>query len=86
MLELSYITAPRIDGFQVANGQFSLRFSAEPPYDYVVEFRNSLSSGNWAALTNFTAKIAAFEATASDSLSASPQRFYRVTKTPCGCK
>ena len=86
MLAVSYIPPPRIDGFQLANGQFSLRFSAEPPYDYVVEFRDSLSSGNWAALTNFTAKVAAFEATASDSLSASPQRFYRVTKTPCGCK
>ncbi len=86
MLEVSYIPPPRIDGFQVANGQFSLRFSAEPPYDYVVEFRDSLSGGNWLALTNFTAKIAAFEATASDSLSASPHRFYRVTKTPCGCK
>ena len=86
MLEVSYIPPPRIDGFQLANGQFSLRFSAEPPYDYVVEFRDSLSSGNWAALTNFTAKVADFEATASDSLSASPQRFYRVTKTPCRCK
>ena len=86
MLAVSYIPPPRIAGFQLANGQFSLRFNAEPLYDYVVEFRDSLSSGNWAALTNFTAKVAAFEATASDSLSASPQRFYRVTKTPCGCK
>jgi hypothetical protein len=86
MLEVTYIPPPRIDGFQVANGQFSLRFGAQPPYDYVVEFRDSLEGGNWLALTNFTAKIAAFEATASDSMSASPHRFYRVTKTPCSCK
>jgi hypothetical protein len=85
-LEVSYITPPRIDGFQVTNGEFTLYFAVETGYSYVVEFRDSLSAGNWIFLTSFHSDRGNFEATASDSLSASPHRFYRLTKADCGCR
>ena len=45
---------------------------------YTVEFRTSLTSGNWAPLTTFTQSDAGNERTVTDTAGGGAQKFYRV--------
>jgi hypothetical protein len=85
-LEIEYtLEAPlRIAGAQQESGEFRLSFLAEAGFTYTVEYRDSVASGNWSALTNVTAKMVNIDAVAIDSLAAS-QRFYRLSRVPCNC-
>jgi hypothetical protein len=54
-------------------------------FTYTVESRNSLASGSWGVLTNFTETISTHDALISDSATGL-SRFYRVLKAPCNCQ
>jgi hypothetical protein len=60
-------------------------FTGEPPYDYFVEYTQSLPAQSWLSLTNFRAKIGTIQALVSDPVTHSA-RFYRIRKEPCLCR
>jgi hypothetical protein len=81
-LEIQYTVppadpVPRITSAAKTNNQFEVRFTVPSSYCYEVQFRDSLTSGSWARLTNICASAADVAAVATNSLAA-PQRFYRL--------
>ena len=64
----------------------TFHFTVEAGYDYTVEYTDTLPSTNWLVLTNVGAKIVTFEAAVTNSLQASPSRFYRLQRVPCNCR
>ena len=77
---------PRIEGVERQGGLLQFHFSGEAPYDYFVEYSESLAAQNWQSLTNFQAKLTTIMATVTDPLSNSAGRFYRIRKQPCFCR
>ena len=82
-LEVDYTPppTPRIASVSLKDGTFSLRFTTEPSYCYAVQYRNSVSAGPWSTLTNFCAGLVAAEVLATDPISESSKRFYRLSLT-----
>jgi hypothetical protein len=81
-LEIQYTVRPsdpmpRITSAAKTNNQFELRFAVPSTYCYEVQFRDSLTSGAWAPLTNVCASVGDLSAIAADP-AAAPQRFYRL--------
>jgi hypothetical protein len=78
-LQIEYTSdpVPRIASAGPARSDFELRFTVPSTYCYEVEYRDSLVTGSWSALTNFCAPVGDLEVIAKDSL-AHPQRFYRL--------
>lgn len=76
---------PVIEDVQREGDLLRFRFTGEPPYDYFVEFTDSLPSTGWLSLTNFRAKLATIEAVVTDPLTNRPARFYRIRKEDCFC-
>ena len=68
---------PQLASATPTNGLIELRFTVPSTYCYEVEFRNSLTSGSWSALTNICAPTGDIPAVATDSR-AGLQRFYRL--------
>ena len=68
---------PRFASVVATNASFELRFTVPSTYCYEVQYRESLVTTNWSALTNVCAPVMDVQAVATDSLS-SPQRFYRL--------
>jgi len=77
---------PRIEAVERQGTNFRFHFSGEPPYDYFVEYADSLGKPNWLALTNFRAKLATIQAVVTDPMTNSAARFYRVRREPCFCR
>jgi len=84
-LEIEYAPPFRIENVALAAGNIRFSFAVEPLFTYTVESRNSLASGNWNTLTNFTETVTPHQAMISDSANGS-SRFYRVLKAPCNCQ
>jgi hypothetical protein len=78
------IAQPVIEGLVLEGGQVRFHFTCEPPYDYVVEFRDATSS-DWYSLTSFRAKVQTIEAVVTDSITNDPIRTYRIRKQECQC-
>jgi hypothetical protein len=74
-----------IEGLERDGELLRFRFTGEPPYDYFVEFTESLPATTWLSLTNYRAKIQTIEAVVTDSLTNQPARFYRIRKQDCQC-
>jgi hypothetical protein len=77
---------PSIEAVERQGSVFRFHFTGEPPYDYFVEYTDSLPAHNWLSLTNFRAKIATIQALVTDPLTNSAARFYRIRKQPCLCR
>ena len=77
---------PRIGGWERQGSTFRFQFSGEPPYDYFVEYTDSLPRRNWLSLTNFRAKLQSIQAVVTDPIDNGRARFYRVRKEPCLCR
>jgi hypothetical protein len=60
-----------------AAGQFLISFPSVASQSYTVEYKTNVTDTNWTELTNFIAGDT--NATATDSVSSSPQKYYRVT-------
>jgi hypothetical protein len=85
VVAISLPAAPIIEGVERDGTLMRFRFTGEPPYDYFVEFSESLPATNWLSLTNYRAKIQPIEAVVTDPLSNGPARFYRIRKQDCQC-
>jgi hypothetical protein len=69
---------PRIDRVQLSGNELTLSFTAQAGQDYVMEFRDSLSTFQvWSTLTNFAARPASTNLDATDRITGA-QRFYRL--------
>jgi len=69
---------PQIDPVQLSDNRLILSFTAQAEQDYVVEFRESLSTLDaWSTLTNFAAWPASTNLVVSDPIT-NGQRFYRL--------
>ena len=77
--------APVIEGLERDGPLLRFRFTGEPPYDYFIEFSESLPATQWLSLTNYRAKLQTIEAVVTDSLTNWPARFYRIRKQDCQC-
>jgi len=73
---------------QVERDADSLRFhfTGEPPYDYTVEYIDSLLKTNWMTLTTYRAKIQTIDVVVTNSFTNVSSRFFRVRKEPCNCR
>jgi hypothetical protein len=77
---------PHIEGLERQGATIRFRFSGEPPYDYFVEYSQSVPAQNWLSLTNFRAKIGTIQALVTDEVTNSATRFYRIRRQPCLCR
>jgi hypothetical protein len=85
-LVIEYIPPPTIaePGLQATNCTF--HFNVEAGYDYAVEFTGAFPATNWLVLTNFSGKLAGFEASVTNSVFESPSRLFRLSRVPCNCR
>ena len=70
----------RIDQVNVAGNQLNLLFAAQAGQSYVVEFRASLTSGDWQTLTNISAQLITTNVIIADLIS-DVSKLYRI-RTP----
>ena len=78
-LNIDFIPPPQILSVARQSNQFTLTFSGEAGQTYFVEYRNSITNGNWLLLTNVGTLSAATNVIVADLLPLSnPNRFYRV--------
>lgn len=75
-LVVEYIPVPKIYRTELSGGQFKLYYVAQAGLASVVQYRNSLSTGNWITLTNVPATVVTQTNVISTTLP--PPRFYRV--------
>jgi hypothetical protein len=76
-LELHYLVPPRIDSIQHYGGQCNLSFLAWAGQGYVVEYRDSFTTGNWQPLARVSPFAQDTHILVVDTTRA-PQRFYRL--------
>ena len=72
---------PRLDRINLAGSNVTLNFTVQATYELALEFSNSLVAASWTTLTNVSAKVAPLNVTVTDSISGSPQKFYRLKVT-----
>jgi len=75
-----------IDQVEHDGDSFRFHFSGEPPYDYTVEYSDSLAKTNWTPLTTYRAKLQTIDITVTNSFTKVLGRFFRVLKQPCNCR
>src|SRR6185369_616307 len=72
-----------IKGLERQGSSFEIHFTAEPPYQYTVEYTESLGATNWSALRTVQALSQTFEAVVTDSVPDAGTRFYRIHRELC---
>jgi hypothetical protein len=77
---------PSIDRVELDTESIQFHFSGEPPYDYTVEYSDSLVTTNWSALATYRAKLQTIEVTVTNEFSGVGSRFFRLRKDPCYCR
>jgi hypothetical protein len=75
------VMPPVFKGVTVANGIISITWGAEPGLLYQLEYTTNLAQGNWTAL-NGALSTTNSTLTATDTISASMNKFYRLLVEP----
>jgi len=76
-LQLAYLIPPHVESAEFSGAYFVLRFRAEADHTYIVEYRDTLDSGDWETL----ASLGFFSATTQGLFldpATHPARFYRL--------
>jgi hypothetical protein len=76
-LAINYLIAPQIQQIQKIGSQVSLQFLARADQNYEIQFRNSLSDGDWQFLTGAGPFLQDTQVEVVD-VPPTPQRFYQV--------
>jgi hypothetical protein len=76
---------PVIDRIKRDDNSMSFHFMGEPPYDYAVEYTESLTAPKWEMLFVFRAQLTTIDVVVWDVFTGGPTRFYRLRKEPCLC-
>jgi hypothetical protein len=61
-------------------------FSGRAPYDYTVEFTDSLIKPDWQELATYRAKLQTIDVTVTQPLTNAQSRFFRIRQQPCDCR
>jgi hypothetical protein len=77
------VSPPLIKGLDRQGSSFGIHFTAEPPYQYTVEYTESLRVTNWSELGKVGAASRTFEAVVTDSVTNGAARFYRIRRELC---
>ena len=80
MVNFIPLPIPKISDLARAGNQIRFSFDAEPNRPYVVEFRDSLTAGDWGVMTNYVALPATTTLHYTNSVSTS-ERYCRI-RTP----
>ena len=75
-----------IDRVEKDGGTIRFHFIGQPPYDYTVEFADSLTMPHWQTLASYRAKVENIDVVVTNSLTHASSRFFRVRQEPCGCR
>jgi len=75
-----------LDQIERDTDSFRFHFSGDAPYDYTVEYTDSLSKTNWMALGTYRAKLAPIDVTVTNSFTNVLSRLFRVRRAPCYCR
>ena len=85
-LVIEYLLPPAIADVTRHDSNMTCHFTVEAGYNYTVEYAQAFPPTNWLTLTNFSAKVASFEATVTNSFDAAPSRFLRLSRVVCNCR
>ena len=85
-LVVDFVPPPTISDASPQDTNVTFHFTVVAGYDYTVEYADAIPSTNWLVLTNFGAKVAAFEAGVTNSILTIPSRFFRLSRVPCNCR
>ena len=83
---VDFVPPPKIVNPDRFGTNCTFHFTVEAGFDYTVEYTDTFPPFNWVALTNFTAKLASFEAGVTNSFLESSNRFFRLNRVPCNCR
>jgi hypothetical protein len=75
--------APQIGQISQQSSSLQIQFRAEAPYQYTVEYMESLGTTNTVILERVPALSQTFEAVVTDSVTANGARFYRIRRELC---
>lgn len=75
-------SSPRINRLDRQGSSLGILFTAEPPYQYTVEYATALGSA-WSDLGFVAAGSRTFEAIVTDAITETGARFYRIRKELC---
>ena len=74
------LTGPIIDQIQTTNNSLRFHFAGEPPYQYTVEFKDSLKSITWQTLTTHVALARTIDVAVTNFFTNTATRLFRVRK------
>ena len=74
------LAGPIIDQIQTTSNSLRFHFAGEPPYQYTVEFKDSLDSITWQTLTTHVALAMTIDVAVTNSFTNTATRFFRVRK------
>ena len=81
------VQAPvRIDRVERDGDSMRFHFTGRPPFNYTVDFSDSLTPTNWTPLAVYQAKIQSIDVVVTNLLTNVNARFYRVRQEPCFCR
>jgi hypothetical protein len=75
-----------IDQLRRDANSMRFHFVGDPPYDYTVEYSDSLSGTNWMQLATYRVKLEPMDISVTNSFSNAVTRLFRVRQTPCECR
>jgi hypothetical protein len=75
-----------IDHIENDGSAMRFHFTGQPPYDYTVEFADSLTKPDWQPLASYRAKVQNIDVVVTNSFTNAQMRFFRVRQEPCGCR
>jgi len=78
--------ATLIDGVGREGGAIHFHFIGQPPFDYTVEFADSLTAASWEVLATYRAKLQPIDVVVTNSFMGAQARFFRVRQEPCFCR
>jgi hypothetical protein len=74
-----------IDQIQANGDSIQFHFTGDPPFDYTVEYTDSIANTNWTTIEVHQAKLDPIDVTVTNAISNISNRFFRIRKSPCNC-
>ncbi len=78
VVEYAVPATTQIQWIKAVGAQIQFSFSASAEQPYTVQYRDSLSSGNWLTLTNIAPQTTSTNLIVTDPFPTNVQRFYRI--------
>ena len=79
VLTVQYVRPTEIQWINATGNQIQFSFLADGGQPYTVQYRDSLTTGNWQNLTNLAPQITTTNVIVFDSYPTNAQRYYRIS-------